>query len=480
MSVSTTNDFSAVLDASTSSDSDGSVASYAWSFPDACTDGACSPTATGKTTTLTVDQPGTYTVSLTVTDNGGATSTATKTINLGQTAPTASFDQGCTALKCVFRSTSTNVPDDSAEPNVVYAWDFGDGTTDPQGAGRPGHTYAKAGTYTVTLALTVGYGTVSSTVTKSVTVTATSTNRPPVAAFTYSISPTDGQTVTFDASTSTDPDGNITYYDWYFANDCSTHACDPTASGKVTIRSFESAQLETVSLSVTDAGGLISTITKTIDLSESAALASDDFNRTVSGGFGTATAGGAWTGSNTTSELSVSPGAGKFSIVAGSTTGAYLGAVSSTNTEVTTAVSVDKLSSGGNGIYLWVIPRRVSSTALYQARVRIVGGAVKLSLSKLSGSSTETTISSEVAAGTIAAGQKLDVVVEATGSSPTTLKALAYVDGTTVPEWQVSAIDSAAGIQSSGSVGLKGYVSSGVTNGPLVASFSSFAATTPN
>lgn len=63
----------ATLDASGSSDPDGSVASYAWDFGD-------STTGTGATTSHTYTATGSYTVRLTVTDNRGATDTTTRTV----------------------------------------------------------------------------------------------------------------------------------------------------------------------------------------------------------------------------------------------------------------------------------------------------------------------------------------------------------------------------------------------------------------
>jgi PKD repeat protein len=71
-------DLAASFDASTSSDADGSVASYAWAFGDGTT-------GTGATTSHSYAAAGTFSVVLTVTDNAGATGTVTKSVTV--TAP---------------------------------------------------------------------------------------------------------------------------------------------------------------------------------------------------------------------------------------------------------------------------------------------------------------------------------------------------------------------------------------------------------
>ena len=131
-----------------SSDSDGSIASYSWTFGDG-------GTATGASPTHSYSAVGTYTARLTVTDDGGATATdqATVTITANSNQPPVAHLTGPTsgtvgASLSFDGSTST----DSDGTIASYAWDFGD-TQSGTGA-SVAHTYANAGTYTVRLTVT--------------------------------------------------------------------------------------------------------------------------------------------------------------------------------------------------------------------------------------------------------------------------------------------------------------------------------------
>jgi PKD repeat protein len=119
-----------------------------------------------------------YSVRLTVTDRSGTTNTITKSVTVsgGTTGgnPTASFDAPvCTGLSCSFHSTSTDVA-----PGTIVSteWNFGEtGSATNTASGIDAqHTYAAAGTYTVTLTVTDNEG-LTGTTTQQVTVTGPST-----------------------------------------------------------------------------------------------------------------------------------------------------------------------------------------------------------------------------------------------------------------------------------------------------------------
>ncbi len=160
-------------------------------------------------------------------------------------APSASFTSSCTGLACTFDASASSDPDGD---NLTYSWDFGDGSTgDGDIAAR---TYGSAGTRTVTL--TVDDGTTTSRAARTVVASA-SANRPPVASFTSSCS---ALTCSFDASASSDPDGDPLAYAWDFGDGAS-------GSGVTASRSYATSGTRSVTLKVSD-GAATSTATHTV------------------------------------------------------------------------------------------------------------------------------------------------------------------------------------------------------------------------
>jgi PKD repeat protein len=136
-----------------STDADGRVVAWRWSFGDG-------GTASTQNPSHTYAAAGTYTVQLTVTDDQGATGTTSKSVTV--TAPPPPNQPPVANPGGPYRSEGTVSFDGSgsSDPDnntpLTYAWDFGDGT---RGTGvRPTHTYRADGTYTVTLTVTDAKG----------------------------------------------------------------------------------------------------------------------------------------------------------------------------------------------------------------------------------------------------------------------------------------------------------------------------------
>ncbi len=133
-----------------SSDSDGTIVSYAWDFGDGSGSDQENPSHT-------YSSDGSYTVSLSVTDNDGASATdiTSATIDSVQTSnqpPTANANgpyAGIPGQNLNFSSAGSTDPEGLA---LTYAWDFGDGNNSTEA--NPVHAYATAGIYSVSLTVT--------------------------------------------------------------------------------------------------------------------------------------------------------------------------------------------------------------------------------------------------------------------------------------------------------------------------------------
>jgi len=447
------------FDAATATDPDGSIVSYAWDFGDGST-------GTGAATTHTY-AAGTWTAVLTVTDNQGATDAVSHIVVAAVTPnqpPVAAFSSGCTHLDCTFNGSGSSDPDGSVQG---WAWNFGDGQT---GSGvSAAHSYALAGSYQVALTVTDNAG-ATTTLTKTVTVTAAPVNQVPVAGFTSACT---NLVCTLDGSSSTDADGTVTGYGWAFGDGGS-------GTGSTVAHTFAAAGNYSVVLTVTDNQGGTNSLTRVVSVTAApATLASDAFGRTVASGFGTADTGGAWTFTAAGTTGSVNGGSGRVSIPAGRTSFLRLGAVQNLSTDVRHTFWTETMPTGG-GTYLGTLVRSTAAGD-YSARVKLLAtGVVNLALVRtVGGTGTAIGTAINVPGLTYTAGMKLQIRVQAIGSSPTTIRAKVWTGGTEPATWMVSTTDTTAGFQVAGSVGLSPYLSGSATEA-LAVRYDDFVATSTN
>ena len=228
--------------------------SYLWDFGSGLTG------RTGRDISKDYDVPGSYVVTLTVTDDAGETGVVEKTVTVAPLAgPTAvmSISPAApnTTTAVFFDARASTAP--SPATISSYSFNFGDGTgVGPTTSPTATHTFAATGIYGVLLTVTDGFGR-SATTTVNVPVIAAS----PIAVLT--ISPQDPRpatTVFFDGSRSSARAGNV-----YFL---SLQLGDGTVAGPVatptTTHAFTTAATYVVRLTVTDSVGRSATTTATV------------------------------------------------------------------------------------------------------------------------------------------------------------------------------------------------------------------------
>ncbi|WP_235003409.1 PKD domain-containing protein [Blastococcus haudaquaticus] len=366
-------------------------------------------------------------------------------------SPTAAFTSTATYLTAAFDAAGSTDADGTVS---AYAWDFGDGTT---GTGRQtGHAYTAAGTFAVKLTVTDDKG-ATATRTQNVTVTAPPPNQAPEAAFTAAMNGLKGS---FDATSSTDADGTVATYAWDFGD-------GRTATGATAAHTYATDGTYLVKLRVTDDDGATDTTEQSVQAVTATVLASDSFQRTVSGGLGAAEVGGPWTVSFGPTRQSVSPGTATLQLAApGNNTGSYLGDVSQTSADVRTTFSLSAAPTGA-GTYVYVRGRVVGTYQEYRARLRMLAtGAVALSFTRQTGTATETLIGGEVVVPglTYVPGTPLNVRVQVSGTGTAELAATVWADGTSEPATPtVTRTDSTASLQAPGGVGISAYLSGSAT-----------------
>lgn len=299
-------------------------------------------------------------------------------------------------------------------------------------------------------------------------------NQAPTAAF---VSTTNGLTANVDGSGSSDSDGTITGYAWTFGDGA-------TASGATASHAYAASGTYNVTLTVTDDDGATHSVTNPVtvtapvvtppDPAGPTPLATDEFDRATTGGWGAADLGGAWALSGGNAAFSTAGGKGVVTLAPSQTREARLG-VSGTSTVLDATFSSDVASVGGTASI--TLHGRTVGTSTYSARVRLEpAGVIRLYILR-----DETAIgNSYVLPMTYTPGQVLHARLSVAGTNPTTLAAKVWVEGQTEPAgWQLQGTDTTAAMQAAGGVGIKTSISSASTNAATKLSFERFAVVVP-
>jgi PKD repeat protein len=128
----------------TSTFNNSTASSWFWDFGDG-------GTSTAQNPNYTYDQPGIYTVNMTVTDANGCVDTLSRTSFVQVIGPKVSFTSNPTSGQVPLDVDFTDTSIFTSPPNG-WTWDFGDGGS--SNLVNPTHTYASQGVYATSLTVT--------------------------------------------------------------------------------------------------------------------------------------------------------------------------------------------------------------------------------------------------------------------------------------------------------------------------------------
>ncbi|MBN1993207.1 MAG: PKD domain-containing protein [Anaerolineae bacterium] len=230
----------------------------------------------GQTITPTWNTAGIYAVTLRVTDDDGGVGFDTTQVTIENALPTAEANgpyQTTVNLPVTLSSAGSTDP---INDSLTYQWNFGDGTPSIITSSiTVTHTYLDDGVYTATLQVNDGRGGTDNDI-APVTVN----NLPPTASATATLTTTlEGITVTFNGSGSSDPGlYDVLTYRWNFGDG------SPLANGLNVNHAYADNNVYTVTLTVTDDGGMTGADTLTITVLNANPLAQAGPDRIVDEG----------------------------------------------------------------------------------------------------------------------------------------------------------------------------------------------------
>ena len=265
-----------------SSDPDGTIVSYFWDFGSFGSSVEANPQFS-----FFITFNAKITFSLTVVDNDGNQTSTTSTIVIllaPNSPPVANVNAGVTGSANSQVSFSAAGSLDPEGARLTYAWDFGDQTTGV--GGEPSHTYARCGTYNVSLTVFDNFG-LEDSVATTATISGSGVNPPTANAggVAGAYNGTLASNVQFDGSASTDSDCDIVNYSWDFGD-------GTTGVGAAPQHTYALAGGYVATLTVTDTDGLMTSSSVNVTIVDTGPIDGQTLYDTNCGschGFGTAT-----------------------------------------------------------------------------------------------------------------------------------------------------------------------------------------------
>ncbi len=211
---------------------------------------------------------------------------------------------------------------------------------------------------------------------------------------------------------------------------------------------------------------------------------SDTFTRTQANGWGSSDTGSSYTlGGGSSSEYAVN--GSKGTIVQGTTATnrtLRLLSVNETDVDMKVKISVDKKPLT-NTQHLYLIARRnATSNSEYFGHVLLLTNNKVYVNIQVNNAGTFTDLTANTAIPEMAQeiNKEFWVRFQVSGTNPTTLKIKAWYDGWKEPTyWTSSVTDSTANLQQAGTLGLRAYLATSVSNAPITVSFDTFSITNP-
>ncbi|MBM4248055.1 MAG: PKD domain-containing protein [Euryarchaeota archaeon] len=192
---------------------------------------------------LLLEEDGAHTVAFRSVDLVGNVEPALSvTVSIDRHPPVARIDLPKTA----YVNTTVQFDGSASTDAVVFLWNFGDGLNST--AVASGHVFTRAGMYRVTLTVTDRAG-LTSTAAADINILSTGVNYPPEAVIGRLDTLFAGERATFSGAGSTDEDPAALSFFWTFGD-------GGAASGVTVVHTYEREGDYTLSLKVTDRGGL--------------------------------------------------------------------------------------------------------------------------------------------------------------------------------------------------------------------------------